>query len=129
MKKMRWFCAWLLLAATLWPAAAPAAQRIYPHNVTNLVAGPRVCTPGAPLIYSYDASWTPATWNGQPWQRYNVVAHNCMAGPVSCTLTHCTVRATGCRVGAPGAWISVQADVGQAISGVRASALPPSRCL
>ncbi len=128
MRQAEQLCAALLVTVMLWPAAASAA-RIYPHNVTNLVASPRVCTPGARGIYSYDASWTPATWNGQIWQRYNVVAHNCVAGPVSCTPTQCTVQATGCRTGAPGAWISVQADVGQAISGVRANAVPPSRCL
>ena len=126
MRPSRLVCVWLLLAATLWPAAAQA-MKVYPHNVTNLVASPRVCTGRG--IYEYSASWTPATWNGQFWQRYNVNAHNCVAGPVSCNLSRCSVKASNCRTGQPGAWIAVQADVGQSISAVRANAVPPSRCL
>ncbi|MBX9613106.1 MAG: hypothetical protein K2X51_15910 [Burkholderiales bacterium] len=120
-------CAALLLTAVLWIPAAHAAK-VWPHNVTQLVVSPRVCTTGAKGVYQYSASWTPATWNNQPWQRYNVVAHNCTAGPVSCTPTRCTVQATGCRTRQPGPWIAVQADVGQSISSVRADAAPPSLC-
>jgi hypothetical protein len=116
----------LLLAATLWPADAQAT-RTYPHNVTNLVASPRVCTGRA--LYEYSATWSPATWNGQIVQRYKVNAHNCVTGAVACTPLRCSVKASQCRTGAPGPWIAVQADVGAAISGVRAKAAPPSRCL
>lgn len=126
MPTTRSLCLSLLLAATLWPAAAQA-MKVYPHNVTNLVASPRVCTGRG--LYEYSATWTPATWNGQIVQRYNVNAHNCVTGTVTCKLTRCSVKATQCRTGAPGPWIAVQADVGASISGVRANAAPPSRCL
>lgn len=116
----------LLLAATLAPGAAHAT-RLYPWNVTNLVADARVCTGRS--LYAYSASWTPITWENRPWPNYNVVAHNCSTGPVSCSATRCTVKATACRVGAPGPWIAVQANIGKSISGVRANAPPPSRCL
>ena len=39
----------------------------------------------------------------------SVTAHNCTAGPVSCTATLCTVKVTGCRTGKPGPWSSVGA--------------------
>ena len=128
MKQARLLCISLLLAATLWPAAAHAVDRVETWHVKNLLPGPRVCTPGASGIYSYNASWEPATWDGQPVQRYNVAAHNCDARPVRCTLSQCNVTATGCRTSQPGAWIEVQADVGKRISGVRKAAAPPSRC-
>ena len=80
-------------------------------------------------MYAYKASWTPIVWENKPWANYNVNAHNCVTGPVQCTATRCTVSATSCRAGAPGPWISVQANIGKAVSGVRANAVPPSRCL
>lgn len=128
MKQARLLCISLLLAATLWPAAAHAVGRVETWHVKNLLPGPRVCTPGASGIYSYNASCGPASWDGQPVQRYNVAAHNCVAGPVRCTLSQCNVTATGCGTSQPGAWIEVQADVDKAISGVRKAAAPPSRC-
>lgn len=117
----------LLLVAALWPGAAQPIGRVLPTHVTNLVADPRVCTGRG--LYAYSASWTPITWQNKPWPNYNVNAHNCVTGPVSCGPTRCTVKATSCRVGAPGAWIAVQANIGQSVSGVRANAVPPSRCL
>ena len=100
MKQARLLCVSLLLAATLWPAAAQAIGRKLPQHVKDLVAGPRVCTGKG--IYTYSASWTPITWDNKPWQRYIVQAHNCVAGPVSCTALRCTVVASGCRIGGPG---------------------------
>ena len=127
MKQTRLLCVSLLLAATLWPAAAHAIGRELPQHVKELVAGPRVCT--GKSIDSYTASWTPITWNNKPWQRYIVQAHNGVAGPISCSATRCAVTANACRNGAPGPWIAVKADVGLSGSGVRANAVPPSRCL
>ena len=127
MKQPRVLCVSLLLAATLWPAAAHAIGRVLPHHVKDLVAGPRVCT--AKGVYTYNASWTPITWDNKPWQRYIVQAHNCVAGPVTCTAQRCTVTATSCRNGAPGPWIAVKADIGVSGSGVRANAVPSSRCV
>ena len=86
MNQARLLCVSLLLAATLWPAAAQAIGRKLPQHVKDLVAGPRVCTGKG--IYTYTASWTPITWDNKPWQRYIVQAHNCVAGPVSCTALH-----------------------------------------
>ena len=60
MKQARLLCVSLLLAATLWPAAAQAIGRKLPQHVKDLVAGPRVCTGKG--IYTYTASWTPITW-------------------------------------------------------------------
>jgi hypothetical protein len=70
MKQTRLLCVSLLLAATLWPAAAQAIGRKLPQHVKDLVAGPRVCTGKG--IYTYTASWTPITWYNKPWQRYIV---------------------------------------------------------
>ena len=126
MKQARLLCVSLLLAATLWPTAAQAIGRQLPHHVKDLVAGPRACTGKG--IYTYSASWTPIIWNNKPWPRYIVQAHNCVAGPVSCTALRCTVVASGCRIGGPGPWIAVKADVGLSGGGVRAPATPASRC-
>lgn len=116
----------LLLVAALCPSAAHAIGRVAPWQVTNLVADAPVCTGLG--IYAYNASWTPIVWENRPWPNYNVTAHNCVAGPVSCGPTRCSVRATSCRVGAPGPWIAVQANVGKAVAGVRAPAAPTSYC-
>ncbi len=83
MKHTRLLCVYMLLAAILWPAAAHAIGAVESWHFKTLLPGPRVCTPGASGIFSYSASWAPATWNGQRVQRYNVAAHNCVAGPVS----------------------------------------------
>ena len=125
MRATRSFCLSLLLAVTLWPGAANAIGRVLPHHVKDLTAGPRVCT--AKGVYTYSASWTPIIWENKPWRRYIVEAHNCVAGPVTCTAHRCTVTASSCRNGAPGPWIAVKADVGLSGGGVRASAVP-SRC-
>ena len=117
----------LLLVASFWPGAAQAIGRVAPWQVTNLVADARVCTGRG--LYAYNASWTPIVWENKPWPNYNVEAHNCVTGPVSCGPVRCTVKATSCRVGAPGAWIGVQANIGKSIAGVRAAAAPASRCL
>ena len=99
------------------------------HHVKNLVPGPRTCTPNKPGIYEYSATWTPATWDNKPWLGGHIVnAHNCSAGPVSCTASRCTVKITGCRTGQPGTWIAVAADVGLP-GGGKVPAAPPSRCL
>lgn len=116
----------LLLASALWPGAAHAAGRDAPWQVTNLVADTPVCT--GPGLYAYNASWTPIAVDNKPWTRYNVVAHNCSASAVVCNAVRCSVRATSCKIGAPGPWISVQADIGKSIAGVRANATPTSRC-
>lgn len=129
MKPIRLLCTSLLFAAILWPAAAKAVGRVLEQDVKDLSAGPRACTPGARGIYAYTASWTPIVYQNQLVQRYIVEAHNCVAGPVQCTTSRCTVSASACRVGAPGPWIAVKADLGQSGSGVRANAPPPSRCL
>lgn len=126
MKKFQSLVAALLLLAAVWPGAAQAVGRVAPWQVTNLAADARVCT--GPGLYSYSASWTPIVWENRPWASYNVVAHNCVTGPVSCNAVRCTVRATSCRVGAPGPWIAVQANIGKSIAGVRANAPPGSRC-
>ena len=116
----------LLLVAALWPTAAQPIGRVAPWQVTNLVADNPVCT--GPGIYSYNASWTPIVWENKPWPSYIVNAHNCATGPVSCGLARCTVKATGCRVGAPGPWIAVQANIGKSIAGVRQGVPPTSYC-
>jgi hypothetical protein len=126
MNRIRHLAVPLLLALAAWPFAAQATK-VYPWNVTNLVAEPRVCTGRG--LYAYNASWTPIVWENKPWANYNVNAHNCVTGPVRCTPTRCTVSATSCRTGAPGPWIAVQANIGKSVSGVRAAAAPPSRCL
>jgi hypothetical protein len=116
-----------LLLVTLAPwGAACAASGIKPWQVKNLVADKPVCTGKG--LYSYHASWTPISWENKPWPRYFVNAHNCSTGPVSCTATRCTVQATSCRVGAPGAWIGVTAGIGKSISGVREAVPPTSYC-
>lgn len=126
MQPIRVLCVSLLLAATVWPVAANAIGRVLPQHVKNLVADTPVCT--GKLTYSYNASWTPATWDNKPWLgHYIVEAHNCVAGPVQCSPSRCTVKATACRQGAPGPWIAVKADVGVSGGGVRANAVS-SRC-
>lgn len=117
----------LLLASALAPVATTqAASGIKPWQVKNLVGDKPVCTGKG--LYSYNASWTPITWENKPWPRYLVNAHNCTTGPVSCSATRCTVKATSCRVGAPGAWIGVTADIGKSVSGVREAVPPTSYC-
>ena len=127
MRRIRVLCISLLLAPALWPAAAQAVGRVLPQDVKDLSVGPRSCTGRG--VYGYTASWTPITLNNQPVRRYIVQTHNCAAGPVNCTASRCTVQASACPVGAPGAWIAVKADIGLSGSGVRAAAGPPSRCL
>ena len=126
MNRFHCWCASLLLIAALWPGAARAIGRVAPWQVTNLAVDTPVCT--GPGLYAYSASWAPIVWENRPWARYNVEAHNCATGPVHCGPTRCSVRATSCRVGAPGPWIAVQANIGKSIAGVRAAAAPTSRC-
>src|SRR5450755_3835647 len=103
MQAVRTLCVSVLLAATLWPPASHAVGRVLPQQVKNLVADTPVCTGRG--IYAYNASWTPATWENKPWLGpYIVETHNCVAGPVQCSPSRCTVKATTCRVGAAGAW-------------------------
>ena len=114
-------------AALLAPVASTqAADGNKPWQVRNLLADRPVCTGKG--IYAYNASWTPILQDNRPWPRYFVTAHNCVAGPVQCGPDRCTVRATACRIGAPGPWIGVTADIGKSISGVRLGVPPGSYC-
>lgn len=128
MKQNQWLCVLVLLAAALSPAGALAIGRVLPQDVKDLSAGVRNCTGRG--LYAYTASWTPVTFDNQPVFNYTAEAHNCVTGPVHCTASRCTVEASACKVGAPGAWIAVKTNVGVAgASGVRAPAAPSSRCL
>jgi hypothetical protein len=124
---LRAFLLSLLATAALCPGATHAIGRVLPQDVTDLSAGPRTCTGRG--IYAYTASWTPVTLNGRPVLNYTPEAHNCVTGPVRCTASRCTVQATSCPVGAPGAWFAVRTNEGVAsASGPRVAAVPSSHC-
>lgn len=124
MSYRKWKLGSLLLVAML-SSVSPiyAASGNKPWQVTELLADKPMCTSRG--TYSYNATWKPIIWDNRPWPRYHVLAHNCVTGPITCGADRCGVQASGCRTGAPGAWVAVTADIGKSISGVRQGVPPP----
>lgn len=115
----------LLVAASLLPSYAAAAGK--PWWVTELKQeGASVCDGGG--AWSYTVTWKPIIHDNRPWPKYKVGGNGCRNSTYTCTPELCRAQISMCGWKVTRTWTGVTADLGVAVSGVRASPMykPPT---
>ena len=116
----------LFITASLWSGYAAAAGK--PWWVTELKQeGVSVCDGGG--AWSYKVTWKPIIYENRPWPKYKVGGNGCRNSTYTCTAALCTAQISMCGTKMSGSWTGVTADIGVAVSGVRAGVMAkPLNC-